>query len=68
MNTTMFKAVALRFLRAFVSGALAQMAAFIASSHEVVGTLTDFQAWAFALLTAAIAGGIMALDKLLRFQ
>lgn len=68
MDTTMFKAVALRFLRAFVSGALAQMLAIIASNHEVIATVTDFRVWLFTLCTAGIAGGLMALDKLVRFQ
>lgn len=63
----MFKIVALRFIRAFVSGAVSTMVAVLplsATSWTEVGT------WLNALALSGIIGGvtgvIMALDKLYR--
>lgn len=64
---TMALSVLKRFFRAFVAGGLAQMASLVSVSHDI-GTLTELEAWALTLAVAFITGGVLALDKLMRWQ
>jgi hypothetical protein len=59
-------AVVKRFVRAFITGGVAQ--AVIICSTSAPGTWEDFGRWLLVLLVAFLTGGIMALDKLLRFK
>lgn len=64
-----FKSVALRFLRAFVSGAVATM---LVVAPINIADWTALSSWLSALALAGIVGGIagviMALDKLYRME
>lgn len=63
--TDYLKSVILRFLRVFISGAVANMVVFTTTNSSNLG---DAKAWAWALCVAAITGGLAALDKALRYQ
>ena len=57
-----------RFLRAFVSGGAAQLVLMFASGNVAIDSWNDFSHWLMVLLVAFITGGVMAIDKLLRFN
>jgi hypothetical protein len=59
--------VATRFGRVFLAGAIAQALAATAAAHSVT-TLKDLEQWAYMLLVSAIAGGLAAVDKALRWE
>lgn len=65
MNKKLLFSVFKRFTRAFVSGAITTM---IAVPMFTDFTLTDVKAWLIALIAAAITGGLMALDKAIRYK
>lgn len=64
----MTKAIVLRFLRGFVAGGVANLAAILTASHFTVSSLADLQALSYVLAIAFITGAIMALDKMLRYE
>jgi len=66
MNTE-FKAVFMRFARAFVAGGLASIAAMLALGAQVK-SWEDLGQFVVALAIAFMTGGLMALDKLLRYK
>jgi len=59
--------VAMRFLRAFVAGAIANMTAFLMATKDI-SLVTDMNTWLLTLCIAGLTGGLMALDKLLRYE
>ena len=64
-----FKVLIIRFIRGFIAGAVGSMI----TVGVFAGTnLTDFQQWISLLIIAAVAGGItgglLALDKAIRFN
>jgi len=63
------KAVLYRFLRGFVAGAVSATVVMVPLS---VGTWGEFYSWVstltIAFLTGGLSGGIMAIDKYLRFE
>lgn len=64
MNKEYLLSVAKRFLRAFISGGLAS----IVLVPTLTGfSLTELKTWALAFVYAFITGGIMALDKAIRY-
>jgi hypothetical protein len=63
----MIKTVLKRFLKAFIAGGLASVAALLASGFQLK-ELKDLQTLAFALGIAFFTGGLMALEKLIRWQ
>lgn len=66
--TRMTKTIVLRFLRGFVAGGIANLAAILAASQFDLHSLADLQALAYLLGIAFLTGGIMALDKMLRYE
>lgn len=64
---TLYKSVLLRFVRAFVAGAVANMLTVMTLTGNSWG---EFKTWLLALVMSAIIGGIsgfiMAADKYLR--
>lgn len=62
----MYKTLVLRFLRTFLAGAITQ--ALTVTVANGVTNLQEFQTWSWILLTSAITGGLVALDKALRYQ
>jgi hypothetical protein len=64
----MTKTILLRFLRGLVAGGVANLAAILAASQFNVRSLADLQALAYVLGIAFVTGGIMALDKMLRYE
>lgn len=61
----MLKSVALRFLRAFVAGGLANAVSLTVASHSV-SSLKEMEVWIYSLAVGFVTGGLMAIDKLLR--
>jgi len=64
----MFKTVALRALRGFVAGGLAQIAAILAANQFSVKSLSDLQTLLWVVLSSFLVGGLLGLDKLIRYQ
>jgi hypothetical protein len=64
----MFKTIALRALRGFVAGGLANLAAIFAANQFNVASLQDLRNLGFAALTGFLVGGLLSLDKLLRYE
>ena len=64
-----FKVLLNRFLRGFIAGAVASLAALLPVSFN---SLNDIKAWLFiAMMTAfsgGLTGGLLALDKALRWK
>ncbi len=58
--------IAKRFLRAFVAGAVSG-ALSVAITSQQVSSLQDLGTWLFAIAIGGFTGGLMALDKLLRY-
>jgi Na+-transporting NADH:ubiquinone oxidoreductase subunit NqrE len=63
----MFKVILKRFSRAFISGGLASMAAMLATGVQVKD-LTEINHLLFTLGIAFISGGLLALDKAVRYE
>lgn len=59
------KSVALRFVRVFLSTALAQMA--VVATQSSPETWGDMNKWLIMLATSGIAAGLAALDKAIRY-
>lgn len=59
------KRIAMRFLRGFLAGGLASVATFLSAGVNVTD-IEGIKALSFALGTSFVAGGILALDKLVR--
>lgn len=63
------KVLALRFVRGFVASFIGACVLIVPNN---IDTLTDLQGWltsmAFAGLVAGISGGILALDKAIRYK
>ena len=57
------KRILLRFARTFLSGAITGL---LAVAPLAGYSITEAKAWGLALMTGAITGGLMALDKLVR--
>jgi hypothetical protein len=57
-----------RFLRAFVAGSLASIAAIVASAQLNPAVLKEPETFIYSLLLGALSGGIQALDKLYRYK
>lgn len=64
----MTKTIVLRFIRGFLAGGVANLAAILAASQFNVRSLADLQALAYAVGIAFVTGGLMALDKMLRYE
>ena len=62
------KAVAIRFVKAFVAGGLAQLGAQLTITPAGFGSLAETKTWAAALAAAFLTGGLMAVNKLMRFD
>jgi hypothetical protein len=62
------KTIALRYARAFIAGGIASLATFFAASQFNPETLKDPKVLIISVGTAFIAGGLQAIDKLLRWQ
>ena len=68
MDKKFYIAIALRFLRVFVSAGIAQILAMLA-----ITPLTSFEPevlkkWAIGLIIAFLSGGFAALDKAIRYK
>lgn len=63
----MYQSVLKRFARAFAFGGIANMAAIVAVTKDV-SNVSDWDTWFFSLVVAFVTGGIMALDKLVRYE
>lgn len=64
MSKEYFLSVAKRFLRAFISGGLASIVLVPALTGF---SLEELKTWALMLVYAFVTGGIMALDKAVRY-
>lgn len=63
----MLLATVKRYLRAFAAGAVGQLLLMLtATSPQQI--LTDPKAWLTAALFGSLTGGLMALDKVLRWK
>lgn len=62
------KTVAKRFFRAFLAGGLAQISLTLTTTPINLATLEDLKKWGTVLAVAFVTGGVMALDKLLRYD
>lgn len=64
----MTKTILLRFVRGFVASGVGQIAAYLAANQFNVSSLADLQSFLFILLTSFIIGGLLGLDKILRYE
>lgn len=64
-----YKILLNRFLRGFIAGAIASLAAIVPVSFQ---SLNDIKAWLFLAMMAAVSGGVsgglLAFDKALRWK
>ncbi len=60
--------VFVRFLRAFVAGGIGQIILTLAITPFTLATWMDVKKWLVILVVAFITGGVLALDKLLRYD
>jgi hypothetical protein len=67
MTNEQIVVIAKRFLRGFISGGIASAAALLAAGVSVT-TLEDLRKLSIALAAAFITGGLLSIDKLLRWQ
>lgn len=67
MDKNLWIAVAKRFGRAFVGGGIAQVAAVLVLQPPAFD-LASLQSWLVMLVVSFVTGGLMALDKLLRYN
>lgn len=61
-------AVVKRFLRAFAAGGLGSVVLLLTTQGGDILTFQDFSRWLYILAVAFITGGLMALEKLVRFD
>lgn len=66
MDKNFWIAVAKRFGRAFVSGGIAQVAAVLVLQPAAFDW-ASLQSWLVMLVVSFVTGGLMALDKLVRY-
>jgi len=59
------KRISMRFLRGFIAGGMASIATFLSAGINVTSE-EGVKALLFALGTSFVAGGLLALDKLVR--
>jgi len=64
---SLFKRLALRFIRTFISGGLASVTVQLATVPQL-NTLTEWKTYGVALLIGFMAGGLAALEKWTREQ
>ena len=57
-----------RFLRAFAAGGLGSVVMVLAANSFEVATFQDFTRWIYIIAVAFITGGLMALEKMVRFD
>lgn len=67
MNNEQFLVIAKRFLRGFISGGIGAVAALLGTG-VTVATFEDLKQLGVALAAAFVSGGLLAIDKLLRWQ
>ncbi len=67
MDIQELQVVAARFLRAFAAGGVASVLAMLALGVQIK-SWEDLGQFAFAGAIAFLTGGLMAIDKLLRYQ
>jgi hypothetical protein len=60
--------IAWRFARGFVAGGIASLAALAQATpvHSLEALLASAKTWGITALGAAVAGGLMAIDKAMR--
>lgn len=63
----MFKTIAARYLRGFVAGGLANLVAILAANQFNIHSLAELKAFGLSIGMGFIVGGILALDKLIRY-
>ena len=66
MDKNFWIAVAKRFGRAFVGGGIAQVAAVLVMQPAAFDW-ASLQSWLVMLVVSFVTGGLMALDKLVRY-
>lgn len=66
MDKNFWIAVAKRFGRAFVGGGIAQVAAVLVMQPAAFDW-ASLQSWLVMLVVSFVTGGLLALDKLLRY-
>lgn len=67
MNTQQIKTIAVRFLRAFAAGGIASVLAMLALGVQIK-SWEDLGQFAVAVVIAFMTGGLMAIDKLIRYE
>jgi hypothetical protein len=67
MNIDKFKAIAMRFVKGFIAGGVGAVVSLIGTG-AVIHNFADTKALVFAAATAFIAGGLLAIEKLLNWQ
>lgn len=67
MDYEKFVVLAKRFARGFVAGGLASVVSMI-QAGIVINTIEDLRPIGYAMATAFITGGILAIEKLSRWQ
>jgi hypothetical protein len=63
----MTKAIILRFVRAFIAGGISSLAIQL-STMPAFSTFTELKTWTIVAGAGFISGGLMALDKILRYN
>jgi hypothetical protein len=61
-------ATLLRFLRTFISAGIAQTAVVVIAHPLMNLDLANIKTWIAVLISSFVAGGIMGIDKAIRFQ
>jgi undecaprenyl pyrophosphate phosphatase UppP len=67
MNYDQLVAITKRFARGFLSGGIGAAAALLAAGVSVTNA-EDLKKFAIALVAAFVSGGLLAIDKLLRYE
>lgn len=57
----------MRFIRGFISGGIASVLALF-SMGTTISSLAEFKDFVYALAIAFLTGGLMAIDKLIRWE
>jgi hypothetical protein len=65
---TLLITIAKRYARAFMAGGIASLASFFAVAQFSPDVLKDPLALVISITTAFLAGGLMSIDKLTRWQ
>lgn len=61
------KIILMRFIRGFISGGIASLLALF-STGTVISSMAEFKDFVYALAIAFLTGGLMAIDKLIRWE